>query len=109
MGRLAFSLKLLRLSNLVPTVTIAEQRVVIGIGDRHGVIARKMFDRHELHRAGEWLDSQVLRHYPTSPYAKVRRLLGEALSAAGTPSAGDRVLHRIAEAQEILARRWPRS
>jgi len=109
MGKLAFSLQLMRLSNLVPSVTIAAQHVAVGIGDGRGPIARKSFDRHELHRAQEWLDSQVLRHYPTSPYAKVRRLLSEALSLAGTQSAGDRALHRIAQAQEVLAKRRPQS
>jgi hypothetical protein len=67
-----------------------------------GVVAREVFDRRALHRAQEWLDRQVLSRYPTSPYAKVRRLLRDSVKA---DTAGDRALHRIRRAHDILAKR----
>jgi hypothetical protein len=55
--------------------------VRIWIGDEsQGVLASETFESPE--SANAWLQEKALLHYPRSTYAKVRRLLTQALAEA---------------------------
>ncbi|HUQ73307.1 MAG TPA: hypothetical protein VM183_01175 [Burkholderiales bacterium] len=81
-SRLFTTLKMLNAAGILAAAFREESgRLRVWIGDdSQGVLASNTFESHE--SANAWLQEKALLHYPNSTYAKVRRLLTQALGQA---------------------------